>query len=388
MRIKTLITILIIIAASSTMADAVSIGVSPGRVDFKGMLKGGYAESTVTISTNSPQQIITSIKTEGEVKDWIQFEPNQTRFALSSSEPYRLKIIARPPKDIKNSSYSGSIYFMTEGFGNLTTRAGGIIRTGVKLLVEVETTGQERISCSASSIKVSDAEHKEPITVTSTIRNTGNVKIRPEFDLTIMDMSGKKLMQKSIISDEVSPTAERTVSASTTNQLEPSQYMAEILIKPCSTLKTETFDIVEKGTISDKGDLTSITNKAWAYVNENIAIKASFINLGGRPVSAQFKGQINREGKLVENIQSDEITAMPGQPVDLAMQFIPQEPGRYTITGRAIYNKKVTTERSNIININQMPETKKEGFDFLPLALYIMIIAMVILAVRKIRRRN
>ena len=72
----------------SPIANAVSIGVSPGRAVFDNMLKSGYAERTVKISTNSNEGIIASLDVKGEVSDWLRLEPDNKTFSLSSGSPY------------------------------------------------------------------------------------------------------------------------------------------------------------------------------------------------------------------------------------------------------------------------------------------------------------
>ena len=43
----------------------VSIGVSPGRINFNNMLRDGYAELYVTISSNSEDKVIAHYEFEG-----------------------------------------------------------------------------------------------------------------------------------------------------------------------------------------------------------------------------------------------------------------------------------------------------------------------------------
>jgi hypothetical protein len=56
MKLK-LILIILILAILPSFANAVSIGISPGRVKFDNLLRGGYAERTVKVTTNSADEI-------------------------------------------------------------------------------------------------------------------------------------------------------------------------------------------------------------------------------------------------------------------------------------------------------------------------------------------
>lgn len=380
--------ILIIVGLAGT-AQAVSIGVSPGRIDFNGVLKGGYAEKTLTISTNSGEQLVASIATSGEASDWLYFEPNATSIVLSSSEPYKVKVMARPPKDAKNDTYSGKITFTTERFGNLTSRAGGFVKTGVSAGVELRITGQEQEGCSSGSIEVSDSEYSEPILIQATVINSGNVRLRPEIQVEIQDTArARKLLQKSLITEEILPTAEKTVTVRIPNSLETGQYWAEVFVKQCAAIKATMFDIAEKGTISDKGELSGIKNPNWAFVNDTVPIEAIFANNGNRPVAAVFKGSIYLEDKLVMPLQSEELTVSPGQKITFTTYFSPEKPGRYTITGRVVYNKKLSYEQSSILSINPRPEYPETKPNMLPLIIYIAITATLLFMIRKIYKER
>ena len=126
------------------------------------------------------------------------------------------------------------------------------------------------------------------------------------------------------------------------------------------------------------------------YINETTPVKAKFYNSGGIPVTALFQGNVYLDGMIVKPIRSDEVTVLPRQTVDFLMEFIPQKTGRHTITGRVIYNNKMTSEQSAIMNVNDRPEKKEEqGIKpLIPLFLYLLIVAALILAIRKIRNRK
>ncbi len=376
---------ILLIAGLASTAQAVSIGVSPGRIDFNSVLKGGYAEKTLTVSTNSGEQLVASITTSGETSDWLYFEPNTTSFVLSSSVPYKVKVIVRPPKDAKNDTYSGKITFTTERFGNLTSRAGGFVKTGVSIGVELRITGQEQAGCSSGSIDISDAEYSEPILVQAKVINSGNVRLRPEIQVEVWDQQKTtKVLQRSVITEEILPTAEKTVTARIPNSLETGQYWAEVFVKQCASIKTKMFDIAEKGTISDKGELSGIKNPNWAFVNDTVPIEATFANNGNRPVAAVFKAGIYLEDKLILPIQSEELTVSPGQQITFRTYFSPEKPGRYVITGRVVYNKKLSYEQSSILSINPRPEYPETKPNILPLIIYIAITATLVFMIRKI----
>ena len=365
--------------------NAVSIGISPGRVRFENVLREGYSERVVTISTGSDEELIAAFKPGGEIKDWIRLEPNATTFSLTKGNPYRLKIIVQPPSDIRIGNYSGNIEFITEGVGGAAGRAGAFIKTAVTLLINTEVTGREIIKCRAGAFSFDDGEVGFPFEFSYTIINDGNVRLKPVITLDVWDqLQEKLLLTESAIGNEVLPTTERKISSTLSNSLNEGQYWINMNIDECKASSLLTFSVVEKGGIIDKGELISIINKPWAYTNEPIQITAKFQNSGKRSVTAKFKGAIRLEDKIVRLIETDEVIVPAGEIADIDIFFAPELPGRYTLTGRAIYNKKLTFEKGTVLNVNQAPEEIAKKFSFLPLLIYVAIIVTILFIVRRI----
>jgi hypothetical protein len=392
MKVSTKVTLLIIIFIQLiNYAQALSIGVSPGKVNFQNMLKGGYAEKTVTISTNSDQELTGHFDVSGEISEWIRFEPNTTTITLSKTDPYKLRIIAEPPQDVRNGSYSGSITIVTDSFGNITGRAGGFIKAAVTLIINLGVTNQEISKCRAGGFNFKDSEIGYPIELELTIINDGNVRIKPIISVDIWDqMQEDLLLSKELVSDEILPTTESKVLRSLQNNLDIGQYWVSVGVDECGASDFLTFSVVEKGAIADKGILKQITNKVWAYVGETIQINAVFQNIGERKVFARFKGVIKLDDKIVKVIETEELDVLAGETTTFDIYFTPEKPGRYTLTGRVIYNKKLTFEKGSIINVNPAPVIPKEkGFaGYLPLVLYVTIIITIIFIIRKIMKEK
>src|SRR3989344_7572997 len=119
-KITLIILVLVFFAVCSGLSQALSIGISPGRAVFQNVLRGGYSERTITISTSSDEKLIASYRVEGDIKGWIGFDTNSTEFNISGNTPYKLKIIAQPPIDVRTGNYTGRIEFITEGIGDIS----------------------------------------------------------------------------------------------------------------------------------------------------------------------------------------------------------------------------------------------------------------------------
>ena len=379
--------ILLVILVNSSYA--ISLGISPSRVAFKEMLRDGYAEREVSLTTNSEDDLSGHFTVSGEIAGWVRFEPNSTTFSASSSSPYRLKIIVQTPNDTKSDSYRGEIKFVTDRKGNLTGRAGGLVKAAVKLNLDVEVTDTERVLCSAGAFSFKDIEEGYPLELSYTIINGGNVRIRPVIRFGIWDQSQEKLvLSDEFTGEEILPTTEKKFTKKIPNKnLDAGQYWVNVAVDECSFGGLLTFSVVEKGAIIDKGALEKITNKLWVYVEEPVEIAAVFKNTGPRIVSAKLIGNVKLEDEIVEVIETEEVDVNSEETIELKHYFTPKTSGRYVVSGRVAYNKKLTYEKGSIINANYRPEEKKR-FNMLILIIYLVIVVTIIFILRKIVKKK
>jgi len=370
------------------VAQAVSIGISPGRVEFPGLIQGGYAERTVKITTNTDDVLSGHFNLGGDTKDWISFGLNETTFRVSRNDPYILKIIVQPPNDVSNGNYSGSIEVVTDTIGDVEGRAGGIVKAAVTLMVGSEVSGEQVKSCIAGGFRFSDVELEFPFEFGLTVSNKGNVRISPRIALSIWDQERENLIySQSLVADEVLPTTERTTIRSIPNNLDIGQYWANIEVEECEMSDVKTVSVVEKGGIIDKGELIGISNKAEAEVDETVEIVAKFTNKGSRGVASVFKGNIRLDDQIVTIIDTDEIIVPSGETTNFNVFFTPRESGRYVISGRVVYNKKLTFEKSSILNVVPR-EGEEKDFNILPLLMYLVIIVSILFVGRKILKER
>jgi hypothetical protein len=281
------------------------------------------------------------------------------------------------------------ISFATDRFGSPEGRAGSLIKAAVALTLDAVVTDLETIECKAGAFNIKDIEINYPLEVVYTIKNDGNVRIAPLVRMDIWDQLQENLiLSKEFESPEILPTVEDTfIEKIPSTDIQIGQYWGTISIDDCKAGSLLSFSIVEKGGIIDQGVLEQVTNKVWAYVDEPIEITATFRNAGPRIVTAQFKGNIKLDDKIVEVVESEEVDVESGQSVDLKSFFTPPKSGRYVVTGRVNYNKKLTFEKGSIINVN--PKEDEIGKPKLILLfIYLAILITILFILRRIIRER
>ncbi len=368
-------------------SSALSIGVSPVSIEFGNMLRSGYAERSVTISTSDARNLTGHFVKLGEIADWIRIGENIDSIVLSNSNPYSLKIIAEPPSDAANGVYKGEVRFVTDSVIAPEGTTGSAVKASVTITITIQIIDKQIVECSYGTSTINDAEIDTPLQIIWLTRNGGNVRFQPKIQVDIWDRDKiNLLLSKEFIGSDVLPTTEKTFTQRiSTEKLAIGQYWVVFNIKECDYSYTSTFDILEKGSISDKGSLISVSAPPWVYAGDIVPIKARFTNSGTRTVTAKFKGDVKQDDKIIQLLESDEISALPQETLDLTVFFQPKTEGTYVVNGKIFYNKKITFEKSTIINAQK----KKFSINYssvILLLVYTFILIAIIFLIRKIKK--
>jgi hypothetical protein len=381
----------IFLLINSLLAEATVIGASKGVIDMRNVLKNGYAQDLVTLTTDTEFNLSVTYKIEGDIANWIRLEPANQPFFISKDNPYVVSIIVEPPADAKNQHYAASVEFLTGALAGPQGQFGTAVRAAIITRLGVDVTGQEIVSCSASGFEINDVEEGYPLEFYAVVSNNGNVRLKPEFILEFWNQDQTELVKsfRFTINDTILPTVQKKIFYSLAHNLSIGQYWVKISAPLCGGSGSGfiTTSIIEKGGVSDKGDFIRIVNEPWVKVGDIVPIDAVFKNLGSRVVSAKFKGTIASGKEIFKIIDTDSLDVMPGETVNLRTYFNPVQEGQYMITGRVLYNKKLTFEKSSVLNVNPSGKPPTEGVPFnwsiAMIALVIVIIILIILILRR-----
>jgi len=376
---------IILILSFTIVSGATTIGVSPGTMTFSKVLKGGYAEQYVQVSTNRIENISGHINIISDVSDWIHLEQNSSFFEFSVSNPLLAKIIITPPDDARTGNYTATIEFVTDRITSVTGGAGSAVRASAATRLNIEVVGEQLIGCSIGAYTIYSTEENEPIDFFAMILNTGNTRIKPKIELNFWDQLQQNLVLKyEFNAPEILPTTRGEASAKIPQKLPLGQYWADVTTPDCKSTELLTFSIVEKGAIVDEGKLNGIFVKPLFYVDDVVEITPVFANKGPRPVFAQFKGTLSFDGKVLQTLETDEFQVRPNQNHDFKIYYTPKKPGIYGVRGRVVYNQKLTYESSatfTALEITKMPNI----LSFWPLLIYLIILLLIIFLIAKIR---
>ncbi len=352
---KLLLTItFLFLIATIQKASAVALGVNKASLHYTNVLKGGYAQKYVTITTDSRENITLEHEFTGNITEWMRIEPqNKSQQIFSRDKPLRLTVIAEPSENLPNGTYEGELRLLTGEFARTEGQYGSTLKASFSVDINVEITGEQIQKCTAGGFDIKDTETGQPLELHASIQNTGNVNLQPQFQIDIWNKQQTQIVhtQNLTLNENLLPTTQDTFIDQFQHDLPIGQYWAQIREPQCENQKMITFNVLDIGGTTDHGKLLRIDNQPWANTDDIIRIAAIFKNTGERSVNAHFKGTIKKEDQVVEVIETDPLQVEPSQTQELETFFNPQQPGRYTVEGRVVYNNKLTFQKSSIINV-------------------------------------
>ncbi|MCK5450082.1 hypothetical protein KAI32_04395 [Candidatus Pacearchaeota archaeon] len=371
-----------------TFASATNVGVSPANINFKNVLRGGYAERPIIVTIDTLNSTDATITSRGEISSWLQF--SQTNFSVSKDKAFQLMLSVTPPTDIPNGNYTG---FVTVKSSKLASSKEGYV-TGIVIpvldvFIKVQVTDQELIACRASNFKVTSVEQGDDIIFELDVLNEGNIRLSPKITFDIWDQSSTVIVKQFEFSDtEIAPTQkDRLLIKIPSSGMELGQYWVDISAVDCYNSQTLTFDILEEGALRAAGVLEKITVSPWADIDEIVPIFASFKNTGEKPLDAKFKGQITFKNKIIQLLESDEELYVPiDNSSNFQFYFTPKDAGKYIISGKVFYDNKRTYEQSAVLNVKPEQNIFKSIIKTGTYAILILVIITLLFKIRKERK--
>jgi len=365
------------------ISNVSAIGVSPGTVVFDKMVRGGYAEKTLTISTAGSEDLVMKVEAGGAIKDWVSFDPMESQITLlkKSAKPITVKI--NVPNTVRNGQYEGTIIISTlyQGSEGGSDVSGARFMPGVIVKVQLTIGGEEITGYELKSVSVKDTEQNYPVEFNIKIENTGNVVVTPRLHIAILD-GERKDTGKSLdyAESQILPTVTKQFTIKMpTKGMELGAYYGK-LTDDLNHEQTLFFQVLAPGTLAIVGTLEQVSlNKIWVKPQETVKIDATFTNEGEVFIdSAKLKTEVYildptyNTKELVGVTEGESMSVPVGGTTTLTAYFTPPKAGRYSIEGVVVYSGKKTEMKSSVLNV--LEEAKNY-------TLYYLLIGAVVLLV-------
>lgn len=340
---------------------AISLGVSPVSARAENVLKGGYYETAFTIVTSGNQPLNIRLQAEEEIKDWVTF--NETEFVLQPKSQHKIAVIIQPPADLPTGEYRGRI--MAEGIAldEKLGQTGVAVIGGITAELRVTVSGTEVISYEMLKARVGNIEIGYPIKFDVDIMNDGNVRVKPEIKIEVLDEKETNVLISVVHSEtEILPTKREEIRIKVPSTgLDVGLYVGRVTVK--DKIEKLLFDVFPKGTLALQAELLDLrASKIWLQSGESVKFEGRVKNVGELPISsAKLVGeaylidpQYGTE-ELLGTFESEKLDIPLETEIVLTSFFTPTKPGRYRIKGIVYYAGKKSRPKETIINVLEKP---------------------------------
>ena len=351
MKNSAVIAVILAFALLCTTAEAIGLGVAPASFVVEDTLKGGTYERMLTVYNTGNESGEFTFTAEGVGKGWISFydvnNPDKVITAVTIPGNDRVKVLVRfeIPDDLANGDYSTTIYATSvpETEAPEGAIAQAVIRIPSKVVIQV--TGTQNLKGAVNSITTTDTEVGNLQRIKVVFQNEGNVIAKPEIAVCITK-NGEPADRFVHSETGVKPGKKDTISVfRNTTDRQPGDYVTEVSVSLGEALLATQdlpFKVMPFGSLTRQGVLQSISIEGEPLVNRMLKVVADFDNTGEIDTMAKFKGELQRDGSLLDVLESEEMFIAVGESGKLTAYYKILEPGSYEITGRVLYAGKKT----------------------------------------------
>ena len=380
----------------------VGLGISPASITISDAFKGGTYERTITVFNSGDETGTFGLSVEGECADWISFynETNPdiliTEITIPGKDKAKVLVKFDIPKDIANADYTSTIYAQSTP-GEMAPTEGAaaqaVIHIPSKVLIQV--TGTQILKGTVKSITTMDIEIDYPLKIKVEFQNEGNVIAKPRIEVAVTKAGGGELVDSFVHAETgIKPDSEGTITVlwNTTGR-DTGDYVANVTVslgkeQELLASKDLPFKILPFGSLTRRGVLQSLTIEGEPLVNIVIKLVANFENTGEIDTMAKFKGEIFRDGGLVDVMESEEMFVEVGETGKLVDYYKITEAGSYEIKGRVFYAGKETAEKEVSFVVPQ-PEVESEDKKWIPgFEAVLALTALIVVLFFFIRKRR
>ena len=235
----------LLLLACSTAAEAISISVSPIRVEHN-VPAGGNMTEGISISNDDPYPVHIRVK----VEDWSLTKEGAVSFAPGGSQPFSaapwIRVNPREfdlqpgqsqsvryaltiPKDATAGGYRAAIVFATVPRPTPGEKQKRVMLEGRIATILYETVGRPAPSGEITGLSVRTNKEARPEFLIS-FKNTGLVHLRTRGELRIRDKAGKEVGKASLPDVPILPQTDREFKVAWEGKLPAGEYVAELLM--------------------------------------------------------------------------------------------------------------------------------------------------------------
>ena len=320
-------------APLAAQEGASGVGVAPAYIEIEEGLRGGTYSERLILENADSVDVEFALSAEGEVGEWVTFTSPEDRneeltiVQLAAGRRLDVRLQFDVPANTANGAYTGTVQVQSRRVGDGSgDGAGAGVGIGAQVNLSMDVVGTERRAGVLVDARVDPAEVGMPGTFHATVRNDGNVQLRPV--LTVAIVRNDEIVTELDTVDEfypVDPEKQEDVIIDWDTSLQVGgDYVARFAVtdvaggldRAIGELDVP-FRLEPRGTFTRDGVLESLELVNQPEPGGVAKLTARFQNTGQIETSAMFVGDLFVDGNLVETIESAPRSTPVGQTVDV-----------------------------------------------------------------------
>ncbi len=207
-----LITILIFLCLTDYCAYAFRMNIDPPRLEISvesGQEKGGYItvtnydeENTIHVKVyindlvylpDGSNDFLPEGTTPWTVADWLKIGP--TEFDLPPAEQVKVRYVVEVPEGVRGGRYGVAFFEVSPSLRELKGRTSAAINVRLGSIFLITVQGTEEYRAGIQDVRVGKPDRDGAFEIYCTVRNGGNVLIRPNGPVKIIDSSKTEIAE-------------------------------------------------------------------------------------------------------------------------------------------------------------------------------------------------
>lgn len=169
--------------------------------------------------------------TPWSVADWLKIGP--TEFDIPPQEEVKVRYIAEVPEGIEGGRYGVVFFEMSPSLEKLKDKTGAAINIRLGSIFLLTVKGTEKYDAELQDLTVGKPDANGAFEIYCTVKNNGNVLIRPNGPIKLIDSSKTEIVEL-ILNEEKSgvlPGTSRQFSVQyDKGKITPGEYFAQIVL--------------------------------------------------------------------------------------------------------------------------------------------------------------
>ena len=295
---------------------------APAYIEIEDRLRGGTYSERLILDNADSVDVEFALSAEGEVGEWVTFTSPEDRneeltvVQLAAGRRTDVRVQFDVPRNVANGSYTGTVQVQSRRVGDGSGEGAGTgagVGLGAQVNLSMQVVGTELRAGALVDARVEPTEVGMPGTFHATVRNDGNVQLRPV--LTVAIVRNDEVVTELDTDDEfypVDPEKQEDVIIDWDTSLQlGGDYVARFAVTDIAGGADRAigeldvpFRLEPRGTFTRDGVLESLELVNQPELGGVAKLSARFQNTGQIETKAIFIGDLFVDGELVETIES------------------------------------------------------------------------------------